>query len=335
MRDFGINILRDESTTELEDGKLNLAPNPIYLTPVPDVEYVYLFQLIITNPQESNEHKTVDYKIGVKCLEIFEDDTALISFFKYDFFINKKQPSLIIDQIADEINDALYPITLLINRVGAVLSVTNLIEIKDRWKKKKSQLKLEYQGSLADKIFRQIDNRLDNEVNFELSLEKDLFLKTFLSKIFGSYNSNLKSYRGLLVPLSSGNSSFLIDGMYTLKRNITTYSTIFVEFEGSRLFTPKELNMFNNVLDTKIEVNSQVVFDLHEDTCLPKWIQLETSFTDTSSNDKIKQITLNINKLQGEQNSKRLEIASKKEEELEREKEVQTRKKRFSIFKKK
>ncbi len=334
MRDFGVDILRDEKINEFRDENLKLAPNPIYLSPLPNVENVYLFQYEISNPKKPDQSKTVDYKVGVNCLEVYEDDTACIEFFKYNFFINKKQPSLIIDQIADEINDALYPIILHIDKRAELLSVENLDEIKERWTRKKSKLKLEYQGRIVDKIFQQVDNRINHKVNFELSLEKDVFISTFLSNLFGSYSTNLKSERGLLLPLSPGSSSFLIKGTYKLKRDITTYNTIFVEFEGTRSFNYQELKIFNKNPDAKIDINTKADFDLHQDTCLPKWIRLQSNFTDTSKNEVIKEITLNINKLQGEKNAKRLETELRKAEELKQEKEVQTRKKRFSIFNK-
>jgi len=152
----------------------------------------------------SRDEKKLDvllYKAAIKWTKTASKLYTVIVSTK-DFFINYKEPELMIEVLAAACREPLNNVNFLLNENGTIYSILNYDEILEKWRAIKTDLLLRYGGEivtnyiyLQDKVINDADLLLDK-------LKKDMFLHQFFYPLYNSVFVNF----GLKV---TENSEFL------------------------------------------------------------------------------------------------------------------------------
>jgi len=120
----------------------------------------------------------IQYIINVDYLESLESDYHC-KFSRKQFFINGKQPTRLIDTLAEKCMNAIYPIHFRTNSYGLIREVLNFDEIKERWQLKQKTLISAYQGEFVENYFSQINRSFESKDTLLKAMQRELFYSLF------------------------------------------------------------------------------------------------------------------------------------------------------------
>lgn len=126
-------------------------------------------------------------------------------------FINGEQPNRLIDKLAEQSMDKIYPIDFKISPFSGIKEILNSDEVKERWNTSLKDLKREYRGDFADQYFEQINQTLTDQDTFFEALKNEMFYSLVFFKKESLYeNSHIKKDISYSLPVNpyKGSSEF-------------------------------------------------------------------------------------------------------------------------------
>ncbi len=250
----------------------------------------YLVTIKYFDADDTKEQKRLDYAIDITFL-----GKNRLRIDKFDFFFNRRAPTLIIEQLITKINKTIYPIEVLLNNDGFVDAISNLETIKERWVKTKTKIQTEHKGNIVNLLLKKTDSELNKPVGMAYSFEKDMFWSVFSHANTANYDKIFETKRELKFPFESYVMPLLYKGMSRLNKYTTEQDTIETAFEGLANI-PKESPLYHN--RTGSELISKLTIDtyLERETYLPLWIKSVCTVFDNKDRKNIKTIELSIAK---------------------------------------
>lgn len=274
MLGFRTNILDDNDEDSLKD--LHLFNNRLSLHPILNKVNTYLVSLSFFDKNDEETNK-LNYEILLTFLEKIKEG-YVFKVHKKELYINGKEPSLLIEQIASEFNEILYPLEVLVKYTGEVIAVQNITEIQERWRKEKKVFHKKYEGAIIYKLITQFDSAVTNAAKLVALLHKDIFFQVFFRDIYQSYNDKNQLENTMHLNLQGSTLPISFTGINTIVPKITSNNTIAVHFEGTCILD--EAHELSRKLKSKQQNSGDLVvsYDLNKETRLPEMIQMVTSF---------------------------------------------------------
>ncbi|WP_271782283.1 hypothetical protein [Aquimarina algiphila] len=271
MYDFGTSIINDNDS--LED--VPLYNNTLGLWPILGKSNTYLTSVSFFDKTDTETNR-LNYETTITYLPTEKDYLCEIN--KKEIFINGKEPSLLMEQIAAEFNKILYPLQLSIKHTGKILGVENIVEIQERWEKEKKLFNKKYKGLVISKIIKQFDKAVGNSAKLTSLLHNDIFYPVFFHNNYQSHNDKNQFENAIHLNLEGAITPISFKGINTIAPKITSNNTIAINFEGN--CTLDENHELSRKLKSK-EQNSgdlAVTYDLNKETRLPEMIQMVASW---------------------------------------------------------
>ncbi len=156
---------------------------------------------------------TLKYHVSVA----FKEETAEGFHFEIDriskTFVNDLECNSTTDELADKVSKIIYPVNIVMSKVGEFVEVSNFEKIQKRWKTGKEKILDEYEGEWVEKYLALSEQSLQSGSIFTQSLQKDWFLSSYFSKIYCNYWQQFRFENSVLFPLLPhvGNIKYTIE----------------------------------------------------------------------------------------------------------------------------
>ncbi|MBT2621524.1 hypothetical protein [Chryseobacterium sp. ISL-6] len=205
--------------------------------------------------------KRIDYEATADLN--LEYNKGVLTINKKNIFYNQHQPDNISEILADSISKALYPIQTHLNEKGiGTNEITNLEEIKERWKDEKSKLSQKYSSKPLTDLFTSVDHKIDNKTDLEKSLQYDWFWNLFFHSKFIDYGETRKAKTALFLSVIPYQFPIRFSGLQTINKIPTGYHSFVIEFKSEEMpadpyFIPK-----NHPDPSSYFMSLHVIFDL-------------------------------------------------------------------------
>jgi len=142
----------------------------------------YKVEIII---EESDEDRTrITYEVSVENLEALPSGNYLCYFTSNDFLINRKEPDLVMEQLANKCRKPFETMVFIIAKNGEILGINNHEDIIERWEVTKKSLKIEYAGKEFEKYVSIMDNVIANREVFLSKIKHDIFISQFFYPMY-------------------------------------------------------------------------------------------------------------------------------------------------------
>lgn len=139
-----------------------------------------------TNTSSDTQSTQIDYEVSLQWYT--DEEHHIVEINKISpTYINKQLPDLMIDQLASETYQTLYPIKFKLNEKGQIVGLYNLQEIRVRWEQGKQDLRKQWKGDWIEKYFKLIDKSLLSSFTFLKKMQKDWFLYAYFFNIRSKY----------------------------------------------------------------------------------------------------------------------------------------------------
>lgn len=209
----------------METGTVNKPTEVIQLIPFPE-EKVY--GVVITFDGDRKIH----FKATVSCLKSLDNGNFLFRVNRGQVYINNKVPEQLIDKLADELGKFLYPMELSVDEKGCVEDVVNHAALIRNWEENKVKTERYYQGAVAEKICRQVDQDIRRKEKLLRALREDWFFAVYFSGIYGLKPYDFRNLTPVDLPLEPGSAPV----RYYLTREISRLAepagTILIDCKG-------------------------------------------------------------------------------------------------------
>lgn len=289
MRDFSTNkfYFHDENRNVSFDSENKLG---IVQRSILNKQLNYLATIKYFDTDDDEEQKRLDYAIDITFL-----GKNRLHIDKFDFFYNRRAPTLIVEQLVNEINKAIYPIEVTLNHEGFIDTINNLETIRERWKKTKTKIQREHKGNIVDLLLKKTDSELNKPISMAYAFAKDMFWSVFLHANTTSYGKKFETTQEIKFPFESYAMPLLFKGLGRLNKYTTEQGTIETAFEGLTAL-PKESPLYRNRKDSDLRSKLNIDTFLERETRLPIWIKTVCTAFDNEDRKNIKTIELSIAK---------------------------------------
>ncbi|KAA1242405.1 hypothetical protein [Aquimarina sp. RZ0] len=309
MLDFGVSIIDMEEHSKRVSLSHN---NALTLMPEKGIRF-YNVSHRYYEGTTLDEIKQLDYDVSIAYLNENESSYPYRwRIQKKDVFFNRKQSSLVIEEISVMFMEVIYPIHITTDHTGLILEITNHQEILDRWSIIKPKLIQLYVGNLVFKMIEKFENLIKDLVKLEISLSKEIFWSVFFNNIYQEYDTNYKRESIVLFPLEAYKTPILYKGKSTLTPMITAYDSIKLEFQGEALL-PFSSNLYKNRKNHKLTSALNIEYHLETDTKIPRAIKTFYDVYDETQKEDLKQVEVLITLDESEKPDKNQTIQDKKD----------------------
>lgn len=142
----------------------------------------YKVEIII---EENPEERTwLSYEVSVENLEILPSGNYLCYFTTGNFLINRKEPDLVMEQLANKCRKPFEIMVFIVSKSGEILEINNHPDIIERWEVVKKRLKIEYAGKEFEKYVSVMDTVIYNREVFLSKIKQDIFISQFFFPIY-------------------------------------------------------------------------------------------------------------------------------------------------------
>ncbi len=299
MLNFGTDILKDDNCDE----------DSIFLkhlrTIKPSDNFIsYLITLKYYEGTNEIISKRIDYTIGIEYLN--KDSQALPHIFrlyKKELFFNKKQPSLIIEEIAAALSAVMYPLEIAVDYTGKFMTIINYNQIKERWPVAKKKILKQYRGETTFKIIKRFEETIKNEPKLEASLYNEIFWSVFYQPVYMGHKEELKENSEILFPLEPYNTLTVFSGETTINPIITDDSDIELEYIGTSIISDNSrlhIGRKSHTITSDLNIN----YGLNQKTYMPNFIYATCNIYDDTKKEEIKAIELLVTQQEDEKSPK-------------------------------
>lgn len=155
---------------------------------LPVLEKEYIVKIIIN--RDGKKSDVLLYKTAIKWARTTSRLYSITVQTK-DFFINYKEPELMIEVLAAACREPLNKVDFMLNENGTIYSILNYDEILEKWETVKEDLLLRYEGEIVTSYIY-LQDKIINDAHLLLDkLKKDMFLYQFLYPFYNSVFVNL------------------------------------------------------------------------------------------------------------------------------------------------
>ena len=141
--------------------------------------------------ENNNGTTNMSFEVSLQCKQE-KSGHFLYEFIKKEVYINYEETDLMADQLAEKTAHVLYPLQIIINPNGQLISIHNFATIKKRWIDTKNELKEYYVGEWSDKYLELTEKTLENEDTLFNAISNDWFLKSYFNGLYVNYTPSFK-----------------------------------------------------------------------------------------------------------------------------------------------
>lgn len=211
---------------------------------------------LLNTIESGKETYTLKYEIKV----IWLAQNGGFHFYKIirgkDIYINDTAASTMAEEIAHQVAQALYPLTIVVNENGEWIDIYNFNEIKERWSQTKKQISKYYKGNFVEKYFSIHDKNLENSDTLLLSIHKDWFLNALFNGIHIQYPSTKSINRKIKFPHISKADSLIYNVEQVIDERLDADNLIVIDING-KLDDSRTKTDFENELNLPVKEYSE------------------------------------------------------------------------------
>jgi len=178
-----------------------------------------------------NNQKSIQYLLEVKCMGykkgIF---TYILS--RKRFFKDGKQLEGILEQLAEQSANCLYPLQVSVNEQGQIIGVTNQEDIKKRWEALKPELSKLYAGKPFKRHSATMDKVIDSPERILKSLNNDVVYDILFSKLYFNYSKAFTQPLEKQFKWFSGIQKIRFQGVQTLNKIVKENGRMLINYKG-------------------------------------------------------------------------------------------------------
>ncbi|MCS3532786.1 hypothetical protein [Chryseobacterium sp. JUb7] len=133
-------------------------------------------------------------------MEVEKTDSCQYLIERREILINNQLPSLVLEQVSDKIGNLFFPLKVETFENGHLKHITNLEEIRKRWKNLKPEFSYYYKGEYAQKLIQIIENELGFKSKIQNRILNSLFYRLYFLP-FQDYINEKDLYFDLYLPI--------------------------------------------------------------------------------------------------------------------------------------
>ncbi|OXA83711.1 hypothetical protein B0A66_22115 [Flavobacterium hercynium] len=114
--------------------------------------------------------------------------------------INEKVAQNRAQQIAEQIDQLLFPLRIVVDEWGKWIDLNSYYKIKARWEERKEEIKEAYQGVVYDNIVESIENIIKDDDTLLKYVSRNWFLRAYFNGIHEKYTPELETIKNLFFP---------------------------------------------------------------------------------------------------------------------------------------
>lgn len=240
------------------------------------IEYVYLPTLVFENRQKqllpskiisfpqkkiSLKYGTIIRYINVENLQVhYKIDVDYLSknqikINRHKVFVNNNEISLVVEQMMEKAQEALFPMVCNLKPTGELFQIANYEEIQNRWKNViNPELNRYYKQELAEKIIIKLDLFYQNIRMKTSILNQNQFFNFFCLPIYGNYahikTNEISIYFPSIKRVAIYETEFILDREYSKSRKII------IKVKGIEIETALNINEKKGIIELKYKLNA-------------------------------------------------------------------------------
>lgn len=114
--------------------------------------------------------------------------------------INEKVAQNRAQQIAEQIDQLVFPLRIVVNNKGKWIDLNSYYKIKARWEDKKEKIKEAYQGEVYERIAENVGRIVKDKDALLKYISGNWFLRAYFNGIHDKYTSELETNKNLYFP---------------------------------------------------------------------------------------------------------------------------------------
>ncbi len=202
--------------------------------------------------KNGNKVDTLKYEVSVNWVNT---DKNGYSFFEIDrlskVYINDIEADTIVDELAEKTSSVLYPLLIVVDKVGEWIDIHNFEEIKERWETIEAEILEAYPGEETEKYVALFDKNLRSEETLSLALSYDWFIRAFFNGIHTAYTSKLTFEGYTYFPFVAKSDDLIFDIEQTVDAYLDENHLLNIDLKGV-LDDPRTKTDFEYELDLPI-----------------------------------------------------------------------------------
>lgn len=323
MRDFGLDILNEESDISLANQY-----NILSLTPIKEIHHYNVCHKYFSGTNLSDT-KRLDYTISVEFIGENQDN-YLWRVHKNNLFFNQKEASLLVEEVSVYFVNALYPINITTKFNGEISSIANHNEIVKRWSVIKKKILKEYRGELVLKLIKKFEKLVQNPLQLELSLSKEIFWSVFFTKRYQKYGETLKKSSVINYPLEAYQTPLSYKGVFKLTPKNSVKNSLKLNFHGNTI-VPLSNKWNTNLEKEKLTSDLEIEYLLDKNSKIPLAIKAFCDVFNETKKEDIIQIETLIIRDESAKPISNVEVIVENEEDINKNKSPKKKKKWLSF----
>jgi hypothetical protein len=177
-------------------------------------------------------HKNIQYLLEVKC-EGFKKGVFLYTLIRKRVFKEGKELETVMEQLAEQSVQCLYPLQVHVNSYGQIMAVANAETIQKRWEKLRPELTKRYSGAPFLRYCQKIDLAVSTPKRLLQSLDNDVVYDILFSKMYISHTSAYTRTLEKEFKWFSGIEKLRFTGKQTLYKVRKKNRRLQIEYEGT------------------------------------------------------------------------------------------------------
>lgn len=242
------------------------------------------------------KRKKISFLIDVK-----RTDSRLYSINRKKIYINDKAPDLVAEHLAEKAGSIFFPLELEILKSGNLKEITNIEEIRKRWKILRPEMENYYKGAIADRILGKVNQELANKNKIQNQILGSLFYRLYFLP-FRDYATEPEKEFDLYLPLFPFKKKVQYKVKSEVKPNLSETGKLNLHIKGKLADSRTWSAMMKGKMPLQIDTEDQVMKCTGSIDALYKFnredgslASLESNITLKSENNKnIKTITVEI-----------------------------------------
>ncbi|KQT24167.1 hypothetical protein ASG22_09125 [Chryseobacterium sp. Leaf405] len=153
------------------------------------------------------------------------------SIVRNNIYINNRAPDLVTEQMVEKVGNIFFPLEVETLENGNLKQITNIDEIRKRWKILQSEISKYYQGRTAEKIIETINDELADKNMIQNRILGSLFYRLYFLP-FRDYISDQENEFDLYLPLFPFKNKVKYQVMMSKKPVFSETGKMILEIKG-------------------------------------------------------------------------------------------------------
>lgn len=214
----------NENAKQLQEDKKSIDFLKLQFSKLTATYNIKIIKENITGTQKKKN--SISYKLSINYIKT-KEYSHIFKIEKNTFLVNNKTARRKIQQLAIMCSNVYYPMEIAVNDRGKIITIHNILQIKERWLAHKIKIKEVFNGKYVDAYIKNLEFKIMNTKDLEVTIKNDTVIKAILFP-----------YKKTITQLSSDFSTrFLKDQInYEVKQKIdiknTTEKTLVISQSG-------------------------------------------------------------------------------------------------------